>query len=54
MIDEKIPAEERDRLAIVACGNDVLWIVGRRVSEEFKADQDTANVLEITIREKTT
>jgi len=47
MIDEKIPAEERDRIPVIAQGSHVLWIVGYRLSEGAKIGKDTHLVLEI-------
>jgi len=49
-IDLKIPRGERDAVPIVASGSDVLWIVGHRISEEYKISPETRRVLEITVR----
>ncbi|MBQ9910691.1 MAG: tRNA lysidine(34) synthetase TilS [Lachnospiraceae bacterium] len=51
-IDEKIPKNERDGIALVADGNTVVWIIGVRMSEEHKVTEDTKNILEITVRRK--
>ena len=48
-IDEKIPVKERDRIPIVADGQDVLWIVGYRMSADHKVTEKTRKILEITI-----
>ena len=47
MIDEKIPAGERDRIPVIAQGNHVLWIAGYRLSEGAKITEYTRQVLEI-------
>ncbi len=47
MIDEKIPREERDRILLVAEGQHVLWIVGRRISEFYKITDDTEEILQM-------
>lgn len=47
MIDEKIPAGERDRIPVVAQGSHVLWIAGYRLSEGAKIGEDTRMALEI-------
>ena len=52
MIDEKIPADQRDSVLLLAMGSEILWVVGHRISEEYKADENTENVLEITIRKR--
>jgi len=44
-IDEKIPREKRDNIPLVAQGNKILWIVGMRTSEEFKAKRNSKNIL---------
>ena len=47
MIDEKIPAVERDQIPVIAQGNHVLWIAGHRLSEGAKVAEDTRLILEI-------
>ena len=47
MIDDKIPGELRDRLPLVAKGQEILWIVGGRLSEKYKITSHTRKVLEI-------
>lgn len=44
-IDKKIPAEERDRIPLVASGDRIAWIIGMRTSEEFRVREDTKNIL---------
>jgi len=33
-------------------GNDILWVVGYRISEEFKITQETKKVMKVTIFRK--
>ncbi len=49
MIDEKIPQRERDFVPVVACGSDVLWVVGYRMSEAYKISKETKRVIRITV-----
>ncbi len=49
--DEKIPADRRDALWVVACGSHIVWIPGYRISDYFKIDQNTENILVITLKE---
>lgn len=49
-IDEKIPREERDRMPLIACGSDVLWVIGGRVSPAFLAGKDTKRYMTVRIR----
>ena len=49
MIDRKIPAAVRDSVPVFADGSHVLWIVGYRISEEYKVTEQTRRVLQITV-----
>lgn len=51
LVDEKIPAQERDRLPLLACGPEVLWIAGGRMSEKYKITSGTQRVLELCYEE---
>lgn len=51
-IDLKVPKEERDDIPLVCSGNDILWIVGHKVSEDFKVEKRTKRILEITFVRK--
>ncbi|MGI6084415.1 MAG: tRNA lysidine(34) synthetase TilS [Acetivibrionales bacterium] len=44
-IDKKIPGEKREMIPLVARGNRIIWIVGMRTSEDYRARKDTKNVL---------
>lgn len=48
MIDDKIARDERDNIPLIADGNEILWIIGGRMSEKYKITPDTKKVLEIT------
>lgn len=48
LINEKVPSANRDKVPIIACGSDVIWVVGYRISEKYKVTDDTKTVLEIT------
>ncbi len=48
LIDDKIPRRDRDRVPILAQGDEVLWIIGGRISEACKIQEDTRTVLEVT------
>lgn len=47
-IDQKIPAEKRDEILLVADGSHIVWIVGYRISAAYKVNENTKNVLEIS------
>lgn len=50
-IDQKIPFEERNRIVLITCKNQVLWAVGRRCGEYFIANSETKNKLYIHVWE---
>ena len=47
MVTEKIPRLRRDELPVLAEGNQVLWLVGYRISEFYKVDTHTKCILEV-------
>ena len=47
-IDQKIPREERSGIPLVASGNQIVWVVGRRTSAEFRAQKSTGRVLALS------
>lgn len=48
MIDDKIPADRREKIPLVAAEDEILWIVGGRISERYKITSRTGSVLQIT------
>ncbi len=48
-IDEKIPASVRNTVPLLACKEDVLWIVGYRSGEGYRIRSTTQNVLEVKL-----
>ncbi len=46
-IDEKIPAAERNGMWLLAQENEVLWLIGGRISEHVKVTDDTKTVIEL-------
>ncbi len=47
LIDEKIPAKERDRMYLLARGDEVIWLIGGRISENYKITGNTKRILTI-------
>ena len=48
LIDLKIPREERERLWLLAAGQEILWIVGYRMSERCKVDKSASMACRVT------
>lgn len=48
-IDLKIPKDRRDNIPLVVFGNEIGWIVGYRVSDKFKVEKSSKNILQIKI-----
>lgn len=49
-IDEKIPADKRDSIPVLACGNSIV-LVGDRLGHDYYVSEETKNVLYIYIWE---
>ena len=49
MIDEKIPVDKRDKLYILAEGDNVLWVPGLRMGDAYKLDESSVRVLEVAV-----
>ncbi len=52
MMDDGIPAAERDRTLLVVCESEILWIAGGRMAENVKVGPGTTRVLEISFEDK--
>ena len=48
-IEEKIPREEREEILLLADGEHVLWVIGKRISEYYKVTKQTKNILQVTV-----
>jgi tRNA(Ile)-lysidine synthase len=48
-IDLKVPRHERDIIPLICFGDEIGWIVGYRISEKFKVDNNTERILQICI-----
>lgn len=47
LINEKVPAKERDLLLFLAIDSEIIWMIGGRVSESFKVTMQTKRIIEI-------
>jgi len=48
-VDNKIPRDERDAIPILVSGGEVIWIVGHRMDERFRAKEGTKRFLIVKI-----
>ncbi len=46
-VDEKVPLSERDGICLLADGDHILWVVGKRISEAYKVTEDTKRILQV-------
>lgn len=51
MITEKIPGELRSHLPLLADGDQILWIPGYRISENYKVEEGTRCILQVELLE---
>ena len=49
MVTEKIPAAKREQILVLAEGSHVLWLVGYRISEYYKVNENTKQVLQVQL-----
>ncbi|SHK59001.1 tRNA lysidine(34) synthetase TilS [Tepidibacter formicigenes] len=49
-IDLKIPKESRDKIPILSDEKGIIWVMGYRMSEDYKIDKDTKNVLKVSLK----
>ncbi len=44
-VDEKFAREERESIPLLCIGSEVLWVIGSRVSEPYKVEADTEQII---------
>lgn len=48
---QKIPQQKRDKILLLADGDEIIWVVGYRISEKYKVSDATTKILEAKIVE---
>ena len=48
-IDLKISKDKRDNIPLICFGDDIAWVVGWRINEKYKINQQSKNILEIRV-----
>ncbi len=51
-IDYKINRDERDKIPLICDGNEIMWVVGLRISEKYKIREKTKRILEIVFNKE--
>ncbi|GGD40032.1 tRNA lysidine(34) synthetase TilS [Muriicola marianensis] len=49
--DEKMDAVAKEKQWLLCCGDEIVWIIGRRADDRFKITADTKEILKITTSE---
>ena len=49
-IDEKIPRGLRDEMLLVAVNNEIVWLIGYKISNKFKVTKETQNLLKLKFK----
>lgn len=44
-IDNKVDREKRSSWPVIACGHEIIWVLGLRYSEAYKVDSDTSKII---------
>jgi len=47
MIEAKLPLEEREQPRLLACGPDILWLLGGPINDRYRIDDETRDLLKI-------
>lgn len=49
-VDEKIPRDERSAIPLLVNGDEIAWVVGRRLDERYRIDKSAASVLQCEVQ----
>ncbi len=47
-IDIKMPREKREEIPLIALDNEIVWVVGNKISDKFKVTENTKRVLKLS------
>ncbi len=48
LIDAKVSQPEKERQFVLVSGEDIVWLVGRRIDDRYKLESESENVVKIT------
>jgi tRNA(Ile)-lysidine synthase len=46
-IDNKVPKEERDKIPVLAKDNEIVWVIGHKISDKFKVTENTKSIIKL-------
>ena len=49
MIDERIPASRRDSIPLLCDGENIMWVIGYRMSSAYQISEETRHILEVSV-----
>jgi tRNA(Ile)-lysidine synthase len=49
-IDRKVPREERDRIPLLVDEDNIIWVVGFQINEDYKISASTTDMLKISVQ----
>ncbi|MGN0353499.1 MAG: tRNA lysidine(34) synthetase TilS [Muricoprocola sp.] len=52
LVEEKVPLSIRNQIPLVARGHEIIWVVGYRISENYKITEETKEIIEIQFEEE--
>ncbi len=52
-IDTKIPRERRDEIPLICIDNEIVWVIGNKISDKFKVTENTKSVLKMEYNRRT-
>lgn len=53
LIDMKVPRGLRDNIPLICTGNEVIWVIGYKISDKFKVTENTKSILKIEYKRRT-
>ena len=48
LVDAKVSVAEKQRQFVLVSGDDIVWLVGRRIDDRYRLTSETETVLRIT------
>ena len=46
-IDSKVPREQRSMIPLICMDDEIVWVIGDKISDKFKVTENTKSILRI-------